>query len=134
MADPAPAKFNSSAPVLFVRNIHAAAEHYRDAMGFKLGRFYGEPEVFTIIGRDGMYVMLKQVAAELVVPHAAVDPEMWQMYFWVDDADALFAEFTQRGATISYPPCDRFYGCREFGARDLDGHEIGFGQILAKPD
>jgi hypothetical protein len=28
------AKFTASAPVIFVRDVHAAAEHYRDAMGF----------------------------------------------------------------------------------------------------
>ena len=29
------AKFISSAPVLFVRDVRASAEHYRDTMGFR---------------------------------------------------------------------------------------------------
>jgi hypothetical protein len=37
------AKFISSAPVLFVRDLRASAEHYRDTMGFRFDRFYGDP-------------------------------------------------------------------------------------------
>ena len=37
------------------------------------------------------------------------------MYFWVDDIDALFKEFVERGAKIDYGLCNPPYGCREFG-------------------
>ena len=53
------AKLVSSAPVLLVRDVNAAAEHYRDAMGFRFDRFYGDPPSFVILGRDGLHVMLK---------------------------------------------------------------------------
>ena len=33
------AKLTGSAPVLFVRDVHAATKHYRDAMGFSFGTF-----------------------------------------------------------------------------------------------
>jgi hypothetical protein len=45
------AKFLSSAPVLFVRDVLASAEHYRDTMGFRFDRFYGDPPSFVILGR-----------------------------------------------------------------------------------
>ena len=48
----------------------------------------------------------------------------------MSDADALHTEFVRRGATIDYGPCDQPYGCREFGTQDLDGHDIGFGQVV----
>ena len=53
------------------------------------------------------------------------------MYFWVDDVDALYEEFVGRGAKIDYGLCDQPYGCREFGTQDIDGHDIGFGQIIS---
>jgi uncharacterized glyoxalase superfamily protein PhnB len=53
------------------------------------------------------------------------------MYFWVDDVDALYKEFVERGAKIDYGLCNQPYGCREFGARDIDGHDIGFGQVIS---
>jgi len=55
---------------------------------------------------------------------------MWNMYFWVDDADALYAEFLASGAIIDYGMGVKAYGVKEFGVRDLDGHDIGFGEIL----
>ena len=35
------------------------------------------------------------------------------------------------GATIDYGPCDQPYGRREFGIQDVDGYDIGFGQLTA---
>ena len=127
-------KLIASAAVLLVKDVVAAANHYRDAMGFAYDRFYGEPPSFVILGRDGLHLMLKQVADEkLVVPHWTVDEQLWNVYFWVSDVDALHAEFVRRGAKVSYGLCDQAYGCREFAIRDLDGYDIGFGQVVG-PD
>lgn len=127
-------KLTASAPVLLVKDVVAAANHYRDAMGFRYPRFYGEPPGFVILNRDGMYLMLKQVEDETrIVPHWTVSPGMWNAYFWVSAVDALHAEFVRRGAKIDYGLCDQPYGCREFGIQDLDGYQIGFGQVVG-PD
>ena len=125
------AKLTASAPVLLVRDVVKAADHYRDALGFAYDRFFGEPPSFVILKRDAMFLMLKQTPdPKHVVPHWTVSSGLWDAYFWVDDAAALQAEMIGRGATIDYGLCDQPYGCREFGIRDLDGHDIGFGQIL----
>ena len=124
------AKLIASAPVVFVRDVHAAAAHFRDAMGFTVGQIYGEPPSFTILKRDGMYVMLKQIDDPAqIAPRWTVSPGIWDMYFWVDDVEALYREFVARGAKIDYELCDQPYGCREFGTQDIDGHDIGFGQV-----
>jgi uncharacterized glyoxalase superfamily protein PhnB len=125
------AKLIGSAPVLFVRNIYAATEHYRDAMGFSFGKIWGEPPSFAILRRDNMYVMVKQIADHKhIVPRWTVSGGLWDMYFWVDDVEALYKEYVERGAKIDYGLCDQPYGCREFGTQDIDGHDIGFGQEL----
>ncbi|MCW1926572.1 VOC family protein [Luteolibacter arcticus] len=127
-----PAQLTSSAPVLLVRDVVAAANHYRDTMGFHYERFWGDPPGFVILHRDGMYLMLKQAEDPAhIIPHWTVSHNMWNAYFWVDDADALHVEFVKNGATIDYGPCDQPYGCREFGIQDLDGHDIGFGQVVS---
>ena len=126
-----PAKLTASAPVLLVKDVVIAANHYRDTMGFGYDRFWGEPPSFVILHRDGMYVMLKQADdPKHVVPHWTVSDKLWNIYFWVSDVDALHAEFVRRGAKIDYELCDQPYGCREFGTQDLDGHDIGFGQPI----
>ena len=127
-----PAKLIGSAPVLFVRNIHAATEHYRDAMGFSFEKIFGEPPSFAILRRDNMYVIVKQIDDHKhIVPRWTVSAGLWDMYFWVDDVEALYQEFVGRGAKIDYGLCDQPYGCREFGTQDIDGHDIGFGQDVS---
>lgn len=123
------AKLTASSPVLLVKDVVAAANHYRDTMGFRYDRFWGEPSNFVILHRDGLKVMLRQVDdSKHVVPHWTIVDKLWNIYFWVSDVDALHAEFVENGAKIDYDLCDQPYGCREFGTQDLDGHDIGFGQ------
>jgi hypothetical protein len=124
-------RLTASAAVLLVRDVVKAANHYRDAMGFGYERFWGEPPSFVILHRDEMYLMLKQTEdTKNVVPHWTVSKGLWDVYFWVSDVAALHAEFVRNGAKIDYGICDEPYGCREFGTQDLDGHDIGFGEVI----
>jgi uncharacterized glyoxalase superfamily protein PhnB len=132
MTESAKAKLTASAPVLFVRDVRTAAEHYRDAMGFSFEEIWGEPPSFVILRRDGVHLMLKEIGdPERIVPRWTVSPGLWDTYVWVDDVEALYRELVARGAKIDYPLCDQPYGCREFGTQDLDGHDIGFGQAMS---
>jgi uncharacterized glyoxalase superfamily protein PhnB len=125
------ARLTASAPVLLVRDVVAAANYYRDRLGFSYDRLWGEPPDFVILRRDGMNVMLSLApASATIVPHWQVSPCLWNIYFWVDDVDALFAELKDRGAKIDYGIGNKPYGVREFGVQDLDGHDIAFGQLL----
>lgn len=124
-------RLTSSAPVLLVRDVVAAANHYRDALGFTYERFWGEPPDFVILKRDHLHLMLSQAPAGTVItPHWQINHNMWNVYFWVDDVDALYAEFQKRGAKIDYGLGNKPYDVREFGVQDLDGYDIAFGQPL----
>ena len=123
------ARLTSSAPVLLVRDVLAAANYYRDALGFTYDRFWGEPPNFVILRRDSLCVMLNLAPhGHDIVPHWKVNPGIWNVYFWVDDVDTLFAELKGRGAKIDYGLENKPYDVREFGVQDLDGYDIGFGQ------
>lgn len=124
-------RLTATAPVLLVRDITAAAHYYRDALGFSFDRMWGNPPDFVILRRDGLSLMLNQPPRDAaIVPNWKVSPQMWNMYFWVTDADALLAEFRQRGARIDYDIHNKPYDVREFGVQDLDGYDLGFGQLL----
>ena len=126
-------RLTASSAVLLVKDVVAAANHYRDAMGFAYD-LWGDPPGFAILHRDGMYLSLKRaVDPKHIIPHHTVSDVPWNVYFWVSDADALHAEFVGRGAKIAYEPCDQSYGCREFGTQDIDGYGISFGQVTDKP-
>lgn len=124
------AKITASAPILLVRDVVAAANYFRDCVGFQYKEFYGHPPDFCICNRDGFYLMLAAADPEKLTPFWKIRDKMWNAYFWVDDADALYAEMKASGASMDYGPCTQPYGVREFGIQDLDGHDIGFGQVL----
>jgi len=118
------------APYFLVRDVVKAAEYYRDALGFRFERFWGEPPCFCMPNRDGCIIMLSQVGdASIIRPNSkARNDESWDAYVWVKDADALYAEVKPHGAIITYEPTlQDEYGNREFGVRDLDGYILAFG-------
>ncbi len=56
--------------------------------------------------------------------------QYWAAYVYVEDADALCAEYRGKGVEIVRGPEDTFYGSRDFDIRDPDGHLIAFGHDL----
>ena len=124
-------KIVGSAPILLVKDVVASANYYRDKVGFTYERFWGKPPCFCILWRDHFHIMLSQVPdAKLIVPHYKAVDKLWNIYFWVNDAEAMYEELKNRGATIDYDLCEQPYGCREFGIQDLDGYDVAFGQDL----
>lgn len=123
------AKITASAPVLLVSDLVASANYFRDAVGFRYDGFYGDPPNFCIMHRDGHYLMLAKVDdPSQIKPYWQIVHQMWNAYFWVDDARALYKELVAAGAKIDYGLDAKPYGILEFGIQDLDGHDIGFGQ------
>ena len=118
-------------PILLVRDVLAAHEYFSSKLGFRSHRMWGDPPMFCIPERDGLSVMLNQVGAgDEFRPNASYDGR-FDVYFWVHDADALFAEFTANRADIVCEPSDEAYGMREFQVRDLDGHLLAFGHDIS---
>ena len=125
------AKITDSAAVLLVKDIVKSAAYWKDKLGFSEQTIYGTPPNFAIIRRDTFTVMLAQVEAEQTfVSNYHIVEKMWDTYFWVDDARAIYTEFQASGAIIDYTLYDTPWGVREFGVQDLDDHDIAFGQII----
>jgi uncharacterized glyoxalase superfamily protein PhnB len=120
------------APYFLVADIHASVAYYRDVLGFTIERLWGDPPSFSMPHRDRLTIMLSQSAdGAQVRPNAARDCDYWDAYVWVRDADALFEEFSAKGARVAYPPEDRlFYGNREFAIHDPDGYLLAFGSSI----
>ena len=114
-----------------MKDIVQAAAYFRDKLGFIDQRLYGDPSDFAIIRRDGFTLMLSQVEADqTVISNWRVVDKMWDAYFWVDDVEAIYAEFQHSGATIDYTLYTTPWGVREFGVQDIDDHDIAFGQVI----
>ena len=125
------AQILTGAPVLLVRDVRVSAHYFRDRLGFSVDGFWGEPADFCMVQRDGNTVMLSQAPKDArLVPHWQVVSQMWDVYFWVDDAEVLYHELRGRGAIIDYHLGLKPYGVKEFGVQDADDHDIGFGQVM----
>ena len=82
-------KFLAVAPVLLVRDVAAAADYYRDQLGFSYDRLWGEPPNFCMVQRDGLTVMLGEMGSgATATPNWKVVDKMWDAYIWVDDVEA----------------------------------------------
>lgn len=119
-----------AAPVFIVKDIFASGDYYQNILGFCFDQYWGDPPIFCMPGRDGCIVMLQQATDETKIqPNHKVNEDLWDAYFWLRDADALFEEFKAKGALIEYEPCiQKAYQMKEFAVRDLDGYILAFGQ------
>ncbi len=121
----------ASAPVLLVKDVERAAGYYRDRLGFNQQEFFGEPTNFAFIGRGGFTLMLVLSGdGQVIMPQWQTVEKMWNVYFWVDDAQAMYDEFRKRGAIIDYGRYTTAWGTKEFGVQDTDDNSLCIGQLL----
>jgi predicted enzyme related to lactoylglutathione lyase len=117
-------------PVLLVADIERSVGYFRDQLGFRV-QVYGEPPNFATADRDEATILLALAHDPAqIVPNWQIVDKTWDAYIRVDDADAIYAEVQERGASIDYTIYDAPHGFREFGVQDPDGHDIAFGQRL----
>ena len=120
------------APYFIVPDVVAAAEFYRDKLGFHFDRYWGEPPGFVMVKRAGIVLMLSSIEGiRTAYPNCAVHPHAcWDAYIWVPDARKLYEEFRSRDVTIKRGIEDTYYGCRDFDVVDPNGYVLCFGQDL----
>jgi predicted enzyme related to lactoylglutathione lyase len=124
------------APYFLVDDVVSTANYYRDRLGFRYERFWGDPPGFCMVTRNGIVIMLSKTARTgLIRPNHTADTEeeagdAWDAYVWVEDVDALHAEFKSRDVKITRAVCDQPYGCRDFDVEDCNGYRLCFGQDL----
>jgi hypothetical protein len=125
-APPAPeieSSITGMAAILPVRDLDTALDHYR-RLGFRVNPY------------DSAYGYAVRGSADL---HLAVRPGLDPrqnascVYLYVDDAEALFAEWRAAGVEGQFfEPHDTEYGLREGAHIDRDGNLLRFGSRLSK--
>ncbi len=124
------AAFIGTAAVLLVRDFQASVHYWKNSLDFE-GNLWGDPPDFAIMHRNNCRIMLSQAPQDHTNKPNWEFNGIWNAYFWVDDAKAIYEEFIANGAKIDYTLHEKPYGVLEFGIQDLDGHDIAFGQDLA---
>jgi uncharacterized glyoxalase superfamily protein PhnB len=112
-----------SAPYFPVPDVRRAAEHYDRVLGFRGEYAAGDPPQFAIVSRDGLSIMLRAVAdPSKIVPNER-QGGTWDVFFWVADVQALYAELFANGADVVYGPIVQHeYGMKELAVRDAVGY------------
>jgi len=116
--------FKETHPIVGTRNILRAIEFYTQQLGFKLA--------FADKGDPPNYVGLRRDAVELHMQFQ-FEHEMGtiRLRFLVQDPDALFQEYQQRGVQcLAEGVRDTPWGTREFVLYDLDGNALTFYRDL----
>lgn len=112
--------FSAVAPVIPVRDLDAALDRYR-RLGFT-ARAYAGPARYGFADRGAVSLHLTEWAEHDPLRTAAA------VYLYVDDADALYAQWTASGVPGRFiEPADTDYRLREFGYVDPEGtlHRVG---------
>ena len=117
-------------PCFIVSDVERTIPFYRDKLGFEV-RFL-EPQqdpFFAIIGRDSTQIFIKAEGGISPVPNSTRHPHLrLDAFVYVQNPDALAAEFASNGAAFSAPLCDTHDGLRGFEIRDPDGYVLFFGR------
>ena len=112
--------FQSVSPIFPVRDMDLAVAHYR-ALGFEV-RIYEGPDSYAFATRDGIEIHLA------LVKDLKPKKNMSAIYLYVDDADALYMEWSEIGIDGRLvEPSDTSYGLREGACLDRDANLIRFG-------
>ena len=124
----ASSRLKGIAPQFVVADVVRAAKHYRDALGFTIADYFGDPPVFAIVSRDGVEIHLGKRDTGSIVPNRSLRGDGLDAYIWVEDLDTLAHELQARGATILEGPVTRSYGMRELIVEDDNGYRLAFGE------
>ena len=118
---------SAAVPILFVRDVTAAAAFYRDRLGFAVDFLHGEPPFYGAVSRDQARLHLRHVHRPSFFPELAREEDSLILAtLEVSDVKALHAEFAAAGAPFAQPLTKQAWGGLDFHVRDPDGNVISF--------
>jgi catechol 2,3-dioxygenase-like lactoylglutathione lyase family enzyme len=115
------------APVLVVPEVGETLAYYRDQLGFETRGWEQNPAQYGYAWRDECHIHFNQ--GEQPRPNSeVVQPDLFDVYLWIDDVQALHEEFLGRGADVLHEPIERPWGMLEIRVLDPNGYILAFGQ------
>jgi catechol 2,3-dioxygenase-like lactoylglutathione lyase family enzyme len=117
------------APQFFTTDIPATLAYYKDKLGFECTGSWQDPPVYAIVARDQQTIHFR--CAEPPTPNPEkYSEELLDAYLLVEDADALYAEYSVRNVEFTRAVADMPWNMREFVVKDCDGRLLAFGAHL----
>jgi catechol 2,3-dioxygenase-like lactoylglutathione lyase family enzyme len=119
-------------PQFVVPDVVAAAEYYRDVLGFRICGYFLDPPIYAIVARDSVEIHFgKADTGTAASPNIQRREGSLDAYIWVNDLDPLYAELKERGVKIVEPPTTQVYHCYEMIVEDNSGFRLAFGMDIS---
>ena len=124
----------SISPFFIVKDLQTSITYYRERLGFQLD-FQGPEDThrpyYAGVSRDGVGIMLKAILPD-VLPCPNHTRHEWapaDAHIYSMDPDALFDEFSRRGASFAKTLSFIEQGLWGFAITDADGYVLIFYQL-----
>ena len=117
------------APLFFTTNIAGTVAWYEAKLGFECLGTWQDPPVYAIMARDTHAIHFRCAASPTANPEKYAE-ELLDAYVFVEDADALYAEYAARGVEFARGLANMPWKSREFVVKDCDGRLLAFGANL----
>ncbi len=117
------------APLFFTLDIPSTLAYYESKLGFTCLGTWQDPPVYAIAARDQHAIHFRCAEPPTANPSKYSD-ELLDAYLFVEDADALYAEYAARGVEFTRGLANMPWHSREFVIKDCDGRLLAFGANL----
>jgi catechol 2,3-dioxygenase-like lactoylglutathione lyase family enzyme len=127
---------NSITPFFIADDLETTIAFYQSKLGFEIRyKGGGDGEVadyWVFLGRDRVMIMFKAISPKVHPQPNSSRHEWarWDAYIYVDDPDALYAEFSGRKVKFHQELGDNSDGLRAFEVIDNNGYVLCFGRPL----
>jgi uncharacterized glyoxalase superfamily protein PhnB len=117
------------APQFFTTDILRTVAYYKEKLGFECLGTWQDPPVYGIVARDQHAIHFRCATPAIATPEK-YDDELLDAYLYVEDADALYAEYAAKGLEFTRGLANMPWRSREFVVKDCDGRLLAFGSNL----
>src|SRR5688572_1415975 len=118
-------ELNAICPIYQVEDLDQAISFYTGVLGFEVAWKAGDPPDRASLCRDAVEITLE-------TREPSEPKRISRAYLYVSDIDAYVAEAQAKGARVTVPLGDRWYGMRDCRVLDPDGNELHIGEALEK--
>ena len=100
-AESATPRLIRAVPVIFVANVKASAEFFKNTLGFSIDFLHGDPPFYGSVSRDGACVHLKFVHEPVLAVGTQDRDGFITAFIEVENVKALYAEYVTAGAMFA---------------------------------
>ena len=128
-ADVGKPMLSRAVPILFVRDVAAAAAYFESMLGFHVDFLHGNPPFYGSVSRDEACLHLRFVHQPNFTELETREESLIVASIQVTNVKALFEEYESRGVEFAQRLVRHPWGGLDFQVRDPDGNVFAFVQF-----